>query len=260
MLEFTLRKSLKGPSGAFSLEVAMSVAKGEVLALYGPSGAGKTTVLRMIAGLLAADDATISLRGESWREKPPGQRKVGFVFQDYGLFPNMTVAENLAFSGGNDAVLSEVFELGQLAGRYPHQLSGGQQQRVAVARTLVQCPDVLLLDEPLSALDRPLRRQLGTYLKQAVREQQIPCLLVSHDPEEVLLLADRVVILNNGKVIEQGHPSDLLLQPATNGLVTATVLRLEGNRMLVRVGDHRVWLDYTVNGTVPGDEIQVKVG
>lgn len=256
MLNFTLYKTLLGPGGTFRLEVGLSVADGEILALFGPSGVGKTSVLRMLAGLLPPDKGRISLHDKDLTDTPAGQRGVGFVFQDYGLFPNMTVAENMAFAGGEE--MPAVFGLGALADRYPYQLSGGQQQRVAVARSLVQGPDILLLDEPLSALERPLRRELGNYLKQAVQRRNIPCLLVSHDPKEVLLLADRVAVLEAGKVVNLGPPAELLLPPAENGQIRAVVLRLEGQRMEVRVGEQRLWVALRP-GVVVGEEVFLSV-
>lgn len=259
MLEVDVHKRLHGPAGEFDLAVRFSVRPGEVLALYGPSGAGKTTVLRLVAGLAAADRGTIAWGGEDWQNVPPRQRGVGFVFQDHALFPNMTVAENLAFAAGRPPVLPEVFELGELVAKYPHQLSGGQRQRVAVARALVQGGGLLLLDEPLSALERPLRRRLGTYLKEAVRKRAVTALLVSHDPDEVIALADRVAVLENGTVKALGKPAELLLEASPDQKVRATVLAVEHGRAQVRIGQQSLWIENKTDLRV-GDHVELSLG
>lgn len=259
MLEIDLGKRLDGPDGAFDLDVKLQVNAGEIVALYGPSGAGKTSVLRMVAGLLQPERGQLTFAGESWLKKPPGQRNAGFVFQDYALFPNMTVLENLAFASGGKPDLPAVFALGDLRHKYPHQLSGGQRQRVAVARALVQSPDVLLLDEPLSALDQRLRRQIGTHLKQAVEERAITTLLVSHDLDEVLSLANRVAVMEAGRVVSMGAPAELLLAPAKDGLVEATVLEVAADKLLVRIHHQRVWVTAPPGAHRSGDTIRLSV-
>ena len=258
MLSFDLQKRLRSPAGDFRLSVELTVAAGEIVALHGPSGAGKTSLLRLLAGLLEPDAGQLSFRGEDWRGVPPRERNVGFVFQDYGLFPTMTVAQNLAFAGGPNARVPDVFELAGLENRYPHQLSGGQRQRVAVARAQVQCPDVLLLDEPLSALDGRLRRRVGDQLREAVSERNIPCLLVSHDPDDILRLADRVALMDDGTITAAGEPVDLLLPPPSNHQLTGTVLTLDGERMLVRVGRQVVWMQRREGANV-GDAVDLEV-
>lgn len=257
MLKIDVHKKLHGPEGDFVLSADLTVEPGEMLALYGPSGVGKTTILRMIAGLATPDGGTVSLGGQDWANTPPRERRVGFVFQDHALFSNMTVTENLAFAAGNSFELPEVFELGELVNKYPHQLSGGQRQRVAVARALVQGSDILLLDEPLSALERSLRRRIGTYLRQAVRERAVATLLVSHDLDEVIALADRVAILDGGKIVACGTPAELLLESAPDNRVNATVLAVGENDLLVRVGNQRLRLAKPAGDFSVGEVVRV---
>lgn len=259
MLRIDVHKKLHGPEGDFVLSASFTVGRGEILALYGPSGVGKTTILRMVAGLTTPDSGTVSFGGKDWANVPPQQRRVGFVFQDHALFPNMTVAENMAFAAGNQPGIPDVFELGGLVNKYPHQLSGGQRQRVAVARALVQGSDILLLDEPLSALERSLRRRIGTYLKKAVRERAITVVLVSHDPDEVIALADRVAILDGGKIVAYGDPANLLLEERADNLVQGTVLKVEKGKALVRVGEQCIRVEVNPDNYKPGDVIKLKV-
>lgn len=259
MLRIDVQKQLDGPAGPFDLTARLTVAPGEILALYGPSGAGKTTLLRMVAGLTAPDRGTVRFGEKEWTATPPRARNVGFVFQDHALFPNMTVTENLAFAAGQLAELPDVFALGALKNKYPRRLSGGQRQRVAVARALVQRPVVLLLDEPLSALDRELRRRIGTYLKQAVQTQGIAALLVSHDLEEVLTLADRVALVDTGKITAVGPPAELLLEAAKDNLVRATVLEVGPDRLLVRIGGQRLTVSAGGRYYKVGDEILLPI-
>ncbi|WP_273447032.1 ABC transporter ATP-binding protein [Neolewinella agarilytica] len=222
MISLQVRKSLNAAGGEMLLQLDLRVERGELVTLYGPSGAGKTSTLRMLAGLLPPQSGQIRVNGKAWFDAeaginlPPGQRNIGYVFQDYALFPNMTVRENLRFAlrkGEADSKVDEqldVMELGALAGQKPATLSGGQQQRVALARALVQQPDVLLLDEPLSALDPSLRRRLSDHLQQWHRSLGLTTILVSHDSREILQLADRVLEMREGKVVRTGSPQEIL--------------------------------------------------
>ena len=240
MLDFHLRKALHTAAGPRTLDVRLTLAPGELLALTGPSGAGKTTLLRLLAGLDQPDGGFVEAAGQTWyhRERrqwlPPQRRPLGFVFQDYALFPNMTVRQNLAFAapGQPQGVVDELldwFELTELAARQPAQLSGGQQQRVALARALARRPRLLLLDEPLAALDQPTRLRLQQVLAEAHRRYQLTTILVSHDPAEIARLADRVVELDLGQVVRVGPP----VAPAT---LTGRVLAvLPGGRIQVQV-------------------------
>ncbi|MBS9719830.1 sulfate/molybdate ABC transporter ATP-binding protein [Tianweitania sp. BSSL-BM11] len=206
--------------------VSLEVASGELVALLGPSGSGKTTILRMIAGLEYADGGTISFGNQDATTIPVRERGVGFVFQHYALFPHMTVSENIAFGMKVSKVkrskkaiadrVEELLSLVQLEGladRFPNQISGGQRQRVALARALAVDPKVLLLDEPFGALDAAVRRDLRIWLRAIQEKLGITTLFVTHDQEEALDLADRVVILNGGKIVQEGTPEDVTRRP-----------------------------------------------
>jgi len=211
-------------------DVSLHVAPGELLALLGPSGSGKTTLLRLIAGLERPDSGAIAFDGEDASVRSVRERRVGFVFQHYALFRHMTVFENIAFGlrvqprGRRlaDAEIRErvhellaLVQLEGLARRMPTQLSGGQRQRVALARALAVRPRVLLLDEPFGALDARVRRELRRWLRELHDELDLTSLFVTHDQEEALELADRVVVVNEGRVEQVGTPQELQLRPAT---------------------------------------------
>jgi len=209
-----------------TLDVELSCEKGEVLALVGPSGAGKSTVLRCIAGLQIPQQGLIKCKGHTWFEsakklnKTPQQRRVGMVFQNYALFPHLTVAENikLALDNGKDGNeqskrLLEQVNLSGLEQRYPNQLSGGQQQRVAIARALARQPEVLLLDEPFSAVDKVTRRKLYMELNTLRRQLDMPVILVTHDLDEAAMLADSLCVIHQGTTLQQGTPETVLFQP-----------------------------------------------
>ena len=211
-------------------DVTLEVQEGELLALLGPSGSGKTTLLRIIAGLERPDSGTVLFEGQDVTERHSGERRVGFVFQHYALFRNMTVFENVAFglrvrprrqrpSGKSirDRVgeLLDLIHLRELAERYPSQLSGGQRQRVALARALAIEPKVLLLDEPFGALDAKVRQGLRRWLRRLHDEVHVTSLLVTHDQEEALEVADRVVVMNRGRIEQAGTPEEVFHQPAS---------------------------------------------
>ncbi|HMN72020.1 MAG TPA: ABC transporter ATP-binding protein [Rhodoblastus sp.] len=217
----SVRMPLHGPAGPFDLDVNLSVAKGAFVALVGPSGAGKTTLLRLLAGLTHPAHGRISVGSSIWCDTATGKaapvrdRPIGFVFQDYALFPNMTVAGNVeyavgrGFDPGEIRRLLELVDLQALAGAYPARLSGGQKQRLALIRALARRPEILMLDEPLSALDPAMRRQLQDELKRLHKTFGTTTFLVSHDVTEILRLADRVVRLENGKVISDGDAASI---------------------------------------------------
>jgi len=207
-------------------DVSLRVERGEFLTLLGPSGSGKTTILMCIAGFVAPTAGAILLDGKDITPLPPERRDFGMVFQGYALFPHMTVAENVAFplrvrklsAADREVKVRAALDLVQLQGfaeRLPRQLSGGQQQRVALARALVFDPALLLLDEPLSALDKKLRAELQEELKALHRRVGRTFVNVTHDQEEALSLSDRVAILNHGKLIQEGAPAHLYEQPRT---------------------------------------------
>ncbi|MGY4751443.1 sulfate/molybdate ABC transporter ATP-binding protein [Pannonibacter sp. Q-1] len=208
--------------------VSLEIESGELVALLGPSGSGKTTILRMVAGLEYADEGRILFGTEDATNIPVRDRGVGFVFQHYALFPHMTVAENIAFGmkvsktrrsrqeiADRVAELLSLVRLAGLGDRFPSQISGGQRQRVALARALAVDPKVLLLDEPFGALDANVRRDLRRWLREIHDELGITTLFVTHDQEEALDLADRVVILNEGRIEQQGTPRDVCRTPAS---------------------------------------------
>jgi molybdate transport system ATP-binding protein len=200
-------------------------AKGRhVTVLFGPSGCGKTTVLRCLAGLEKPDDGAITLGNEDWTSLEPQRRGVGFVSQDYALFPHLTVAQNVAFGSGSVQGL-ERFKLQDLRNRYPRELSGGQQQRVALARALARRPRLLLLDEPLSALDAPLREELRSQLIDFLAECDVPVVLVTHDRDEALALGDQIVVMSEGRTLQQGNALEVFQRPASPEV--ARIVRVE---------------------------------
>lgn len=220
-MDFQLTKRLKGAEGDFLLDVDLRVDEGEFLTLFGRSGAGKSTLLRCLAGLEMPDSGTLRVNGDTWFDAsrgialPPQQRHVGFVFQDYALFPNMTVRGNLEFAlrkGGNRKRIDELIammELGELQHRKPAMLSGGQKQRVALARALAAEPRLLLLDEPLSALDQETRLRLQDEILRLQRHFGLTTVLVSHDVSEVYKLSRRVIVIENGRAVREGAPAEV---------------------------------------------------
>ncbi len=211
-------------------DVSLTIAPGEFLALLGPSGSGKTTLLRILAGLDYPDSGTVLKGDEDFLATPARQRRIGMVFQHYALFRHLTVTENIAFGlrvrswrsrpsradirGRVDRLLKRV-QLEGFGSRYPSQLSGGQRQRVALARALAVEPDLLLLDEPFGALDAQVRVTLRRWLRELHEELQLTTVFVTHDQEEALELADRVAVMNNGRIEQVGAPEIIYQQPAT---------------------------------------------
>ena len=205
--------------------IDLDILNGEFLTLLGSSGCGKTTLMRMIAGLETADSGAVTIDGREVTHLPPRQRRLGMVFQQYSLFPHMTIGENVGYGlraqrapeSQIKARVDEMLELVQLPhlrDRKPGQLSGGQQQRVALARALATRPSVLMLDEPLGALDLKLRRQLQSELKRIHRETGSTFLFVTHDQEEALFLSDRIAVMRGGKIEQLASPQDIYLRPA----------------------------------------------
>ncbi|WP_187276897.1 ABC transporter ATP-binding protein [Phyllobacterium endophyticum] len=206
-------------------DLSLQVQEGKVLSLLGPSGCGKTTTLRMIAGFNSPDIGAVEIFGRNVNRLRPYERNVGLLFQDYALFPHMTVAQNIGYGlryrGTSTAAISarvnEMLSLVQLVGfenRYPRQLSGGQQQRVALARALATDPQIVLLDEPLSALDAKLRLELRVELKEILRKVRATTIVVTHDQEEALSLGDDVIVMRSGKIAQHGTPTEIYERPA----------------------------------------------
>jgi molybdate transport system ATP-binding protein len=222
MIEVKLTRKLFGANGEMNLSLDAIIQQGELVTIYGPSGAGKTSVLRMLAGLLKPDAGLIKFDGNVWFDsskgihRRPQLRNIGLVFQDYSLFPNMTVRGNLEFAlqkGQSSGIVDDLLELTELrilADKNPATLSGGQKQRVALARALVRKPNLLLLDEPLSALDSVMQSKLQDYLLQVHAQFKLTTILVSHDISEVMKMSKRVLILENGRVEKDGAPGEVL--------------------------------------------------
>jgi len=233
MIAIDINKTLDAANGKMELEFKHQFTEGSFTALYGPSGAGKTSTLRMLAGLMTPDKGQIIVGEKKWFERnskinlKSQKRNIGFVFQDYALFPNMTVLENLIFSNHKNDLdfineLINITELGSLKNTYPEKLSGGQQQRVALARAAAQQPDILLLDEPLSAIDAELRIKLQTYIKEIHQRYDLTTIMISHDIKEILSLADNCVVLQDGKIIKSDDPSKIFFEKTnskTNELI-----------------------------------------
>lgn len=240
MIQASLKKRLHGANGEFDLDVNLQVAEGEFIALFGPSGVGKTTLLRCLAGLEQAE-GNIVINGETWLDTAqrinlsPQQRRVGYMFQDYALFPNMTVRGNLEFAlrkGSDKKRVDELLELmglGELQQRKPETLSGGQKQRVALARALASEPRLLLLDEPFSALDGEMRVHLHDEILRLQRHFAITTIIVSHDVGEVYKLANRVLVMEEGRITHQGNPAEVFSSGQTSGKFrfTGEILAIE---------------------------------
>jgi len=233
-IKFRALKMLQTSDGRLPLDLSFELEKGRLLTIYGRSGAGKTTILRILAGLTDPEEGFIEVESETWLDTrtsvnlPARRRSVGFVFQDFALFPHLTVRENLVFAlqKGEDQRLVEdlieLMELGQLQKSRPAQLSGGQQQRVALARAIVRKPGLLLLDEPLSALDDEMRFKLQDCILKAHRHYHLTTILVSHHLPEIFRLSDEVLCLENGKVQRQGKPSEIFLEQNISGKFKVT--------------------------------------
>ena len=241
MISCAVHKDLNASGGGIRLNLDFEIPRGDLVALYGKSGVGKTSTLRILAGLITPDKGSIHVNGKIWfdAEKKinlkPQQRKIGYVFQDYALFPNMTVRQNLEYGSGSRidhkqvSSLIEMVDLGGLEARLPATLSGGQKQRVALARALVQKPEILLLDEPLSALDRTIRFKLQEDILRVHREFGLTTLLISHDLGEIYRLSNRVMLMEAGRVVKESPAEELFSDHDISGKFkfTGEVVRIE---------------------------------
>lgn len=233
----------------------LTVSQGEFLTLLGPSGSGKTTLLSLIAGLTRPDSGQVLINGTDVTYGAPYERDIGMVFQNYALFPHMTIAENIAFplkmrkasSDEIKAKVSEILEMVHLphvAGRFPRELSGGQQQRIALARCMVYKPSIILMDEPLGALDKKLRDHMQLEIKRIHRELGTTIVYVTHDQEEAMTMSDRICLMNGGAIEQLGTPADLYFRPRSvfvadflgeSNLLDAVVTELDGNAVNVSI-------------------------
>ena len=242
-----LERCTKRYGGVTALaEIDLTIAKGEFVTLLGPSGSGKTTLLNLIAGMVAPSAGRIFIDGKDATELPPSRRGLGMVFQNYALMPHMTVFDNIAFPlrvrklpraeiKRKVAEVLEIVQLPQVAGRKPRELSGGQQQRISLARCIVYNPAIILMDEPLGALDKKLREDMQLEIKRLHRELGITMLYVTHDQEEALVMSDRIVLLSGGRVAQIGTPDELYHRPRSR--FVADFLG-QSNLLEGRVEDH----------------------
>ena len=249
----------------------LSVERGEFVTFLGPSGCGKTTTLRMVAGFEAPTAGEIRINGQDVTHLRPNKRAIGMVFQAYALFPNMTVAQNIGFGlkvGGKPAIeikgrvdeMLAMIKLPQLADRYPYQLSGGQQQRVSLARALAPSPQILLLDEPLSALDARIRVALREEIRALQRKLGITTIFVTHDQEEALSMSDRIVVMNEGGIEQVGTPSEIYNAPRSRFVASfvGTLNLIDGKIVDASIGavdidGQRATTRRKLNGAKPGD-------
>lgn len=222
MINIKINKMLHGSNGDMPLDINLLIKEGEFIALTGLSGSGKTTLLRIIAGLEEINEGNIIVNNQTWIDTanknsftPIQKRNIGYLFQDYALFPNMSVIKNLLFVKENRAFalkLLDMVGLKELENRMPNTLSGGQKQRIALCRALMNQPKILLLDEPLSALDLSMRKKLQEDIKKFHNEFNMTTIMVSHDPSEIYKLSSRVIVLDHGKILKDGKAKDVLLK------------------------------------------------
>lgn len=220
-------------------DISLDIGEGEIVSILGPSGCGKTTLLNLILGIVDADSGRIIFNGEDLTDVPMEKRGFNIVFQDYALFPNLNVYQNITYGLRNKPEISskeEVEELIRLLGLEEHlnkqigQLSGGQKQRVALARTMVMKPKILLLDEPLSALDGVIKESIKDRIKTIAKEYNLTTIIVTHDPEEALTLSDRVMIINDGEIAQFGRPEEIIERPENNFVKKFILNQLEIKR------------------------------
>ena len=238
MLE--LKNVKKSYDGTVVLKnISLDIGEGEIVSILGPSGCGKTTLLNLILGIVDADGGRIIFNGEDLTDVPMAKRGFNIVFQDYALFPNLNVYQNITYGLRNKPEISsreEVEELIRLLGLEEHltkrigQLSGGQKQRVALARTMVMKPKILLLDEPLSALDGVIKESIKDRIRTIAREYHLTTIIVTHDPEEALTLSDRVMIINDGEIAQFGRPEEIIERPENNFVKKFILNQLEIKR------------------------------
>ena len=256
MITIAITKALNTAGGKMILQVDFELKKCDFISLYGKSGAGKTSLLRMLSGLMQPDSGSIKTADGFWVDVnkriyvKPQQRNIGYVFQDYALFPNMTVKEQLKFSlkkGSSLNLIDEVITAMDIKGlehEKPAKLSGGQKQRVALARSLVQQPEVLLLDEPLSALDREMRLKLQEYLMWFHKQYEMTTIMVSHDIAEISRLSNKVFVIEKGEIVKTGSPYDVFgkTNPKQVCLHGEIITIIDVNFAIIRIGEELIKL------------------
>lgn len=270
MIEFSLNKTLHTAEGEMQLNVSARIESGKFVSLYGASGSGKTSLLRMLAGFMKPENGYIKVNDAVWFDRAkkintePRHRKIGFVFQDYALFPNMNVRENISFAlkkNESTEIVDELLELSglsNLANRKIQALSGGQQQRVALARAIVKKPSVLLLDEPLSAVDSGMRAQLQGTLAEMHKRFGLTTILVSHNSDEILRLSDTVFHLANGKFQQQAAPATFFLHSFTPGTLTGTIVAFEDNgNAVVLIDDRMIRIAPSIKKLKINDKVEI---
>ncbi len=270
LIELSVSKKIHTTNGLQILDIDLKISKNELVALFGQSGVGKTTLLRLIAGLTMPDSGFIKVGNEIWFDSAKKihlktqKRNIGFVFQDYALFPNMTVKEHLLFANPTTdknfvSELLEIFNLKGLCQRKPDKLSGGQRQRLAVARALARKPEILLLDEPLSALDYENRSILQNEIILAHKNFNATTLLVSHDVNEVVVMSDYVYIIENGSIIKHGKPNDIFNNQSFQ--MIGKIIKIENNEATVLINNvlTKIPLDNLAQNSLKvNDEILMK--
>jgi putrescine transport system ATP-binding protein len=258
--------------------VSLDIARGEIFALLGSSGCGKTTLLRMLAGFEAPTAGRIVLNGEDLGHRPPYERPINMMFQSYALFPHLTVWDNIAFGLRRDGMaraqvaerveaMLKLVQLGKFARRRPHQLSGGQQQRVALARSLAKQPQLLLLDEPLGALDKKLREETQIELVNIIEQVGVTCVMVTHDQEEAMTMASRIAIMSEGNIVQVGAPADIYETPANRfvadfignvNLMDGKLVEDQHDHCVIDCADCRHYVGHGITGTL-GMQVTVAV-
>jgi putrescine transport system ATP-binding protein len=250
--------------------VSLDIAKGEIFALLGSSGCGKTTLLRMLAGFETPTSGRIVLNGQDLAGMPPYERPLNMMFQSYALFPHLTVWDNIAFGLRRDGMaraqvaerveaMLKLVQLSKFAQRKPHQLSGGQQQRVALARSLAKQPQLLLLDEPLGALDKKLREETQIELVNIIEKVGVTCVMVTHDQEEAMTMASRIAVMSEGRFLQVGSPGEVYETPASRfvadfignvNLMEGALVEDEADHCVVRCADCEHWVGHGITGTL----------
>jgi putrescine transport system ATP-binding protein len=260
--------------------VTLNIRKGEIFALLGASGCGKTTLLRLLAGFEIPTDGQIAIDGEDMQSIQPYNRPVNMMFQSYALFPHMSVAKNIAFGLKQDRIpkadikrrveeLLELVHMKELFNRYPHQLSGGQRQRVALARSLAKRPKLLLLDEPMAALDKKLREQMQLEVVNIIESVGVTCVMVTHDQEEAMTMATRIGVMHDGKILQSGTPHEVYEYPncrrtaefiGTVNVFSGTVIENSADHVVINAPelDREIYVDHGISGAA-GTEVWVAV-